>query len=429
MNCTLLITQERNDLRMKRERTILYIFICALILVSFSNTVMAEGVVQPSSAIETKIDTDQKAQTISFTLDDAIKLAEEHSYLLKQFYLDQEKLEMQNDDLRSIRTMTDKQLEQYFKVQSMDPTRTKSITDIKTETMILKEVTAEQLNTSVTQMVYQEQMIRLQIKAEVEKAYFSVLELRDQEKNLQTALANMESILKKTEISFKNGLVSKFDLTSAEIEKKKLNNQLEQLKAQRNVAEMGLNQLLGLPLDRHIDLAEPAFQPKEMAFSLAELKEIAFTHRPDYLSQEAAARFAQKMSDIYKKYYTYVTKEAEKVKREKEIDAEKEKLKMDKVKEDIVLQVAQAYSLYQSNVLQWESKQSDVTKAEESYRIALARYENGLSTLDQLLSAKLQLDQARSAEVSGKFEVWKSISQLSQAVGIDLASLGDVDQQ
>lgn len=414
---------------MKRKRFILYISFYALISFLFSSTVTAEAGGQPKGTVEKKNEADRTTQIFLLSLDDAIKLAEEHSYLLKQFYLDKEKLEMQNDDLRSIRTMTDKQLEQYFKVQSMDPTRTKSITDIKTETMILKEVTAEQLNTSVTQMVYQEQMIRLQIKTEVEKAYFSVFELRDQEKNLQTALTNTESILKKTEISYKNGLVSKYDMTSAEIEKRKLNNQLEQLKAQRNVAEMGLNQLLGLPLDSHIDLAEPAFQPKEMTFSLEELKEIAFTHRPDYLSQEAAARFAQKTSDIYKKYYTYVTKEAEKVKREKEIDAEKEKLKLEKVKEDIVLQVAQAYSLYQSNVLQWESRKSDVMKAEESYRIALARYENGLSTLDQLLSAKLQLDQARSAEVSGKFEVWKSISQLSQAVGIDLASLGDVDQQ
>lgn len=277
--------------------------------------------------------------------------------------------------------------------------------------------------------------------------------------SVKTAEANLEDARNSYEASnarFKNEIGNKQDMLRALANAKNAEFALEQAKASVEAARANLAAYLGIEVDQTLQISEEFVLPKskEAEKRIEELMASALKQRQSVLaaySNLAAAKyntessirdFLPKISAVGAMVWTDYTgnefygtpsnqyslgaqltwdifegfsKQYELISARAKERAAAQQLKETEI--SIVSAVWTYYYAYKSALKQLDSTSAAVDASQEAYNATKAAYDNGVSTLTDLLNAQSLLSQARSQKVSAESTLAISIAQLAHATG------------
>ena len=284
----------------------------------------------------------------------------------------------------------------------------------------------------------------------VKDQYFNVL--RDQEQvsvYQQQVTADQESV-RVTQAQVTAGAVAQFDLLTAQTT---LSNAQQQLSSARDtlaLAQVNLNNLLGIDADTPIALQVPALPPLTQTFDKTALTQTAYAQRPEVIQASNNIVIAQRLvklagasllpslslvgSGNYNGYvnsgshdnvslsavlgiplYDGGTTRA-KIK-EAQSDLRSQQVTQSQLRENVAVEVRQALANINDAQTRASSAGLGAQQAAEAYRLANVRYQNGIGTILDVVNAQAQLAQARSNLLNAQYDYQTSLAQLTRAVG------------
>ena len=274
----------------------------------------------------------------------------------------------------------------------------------------------------------------------------------------EAASHNLEMVEKQ----FQQGLVSEFELLRARVEKSNLEPQILQAESDLRLANKRLKSFLGLDLDEEIELIEdPVNADLDRLPTLPALTGRALQERPEMRQAEFNKEMRRKAIRIARAdYWPSLSAVAawdwsaqsddmtlsENVSRSwtaglrltipifqggrtrgavSQAIAEHNQalLERQQIEDDIRLQVEEAYDRLLQAKQALDVQSNTIAQAEEGFRIANLRYESGIGTLLEVLSAQAALTQAREILAEATFAYRAARSGLKLATTIDLDKL------
>ena len=254
------------------------------------------------------------------------------------------------------------------------------------------------------------------------------------------------------------GTKAKVDVLSSDVSL--ANAKTTAITADNNVAiaESNLNNILGLPLETKLNLADHQLPFDTYNISLQEAMDYAMKYRPEVLQAAIAVQEAERSIDIadagnkptvaitggndwadntfpgiyankrswkvaagvtYNFYDGGATKaKVNQAKQDLLVARETEQ----KTRESVQLQVKQAYLNIRSAAQKVEETQTVVDQARENYRIQNIRYQAGVGINLDVLDAQLSLNQAQVNHIQALYDYNVGIAKLEQVMGVDVES-------
>ena len=284
----------------------------------------------------------------------------------------------------------------------------------------------------------------------VKNQFFTVLRDQDQVTVYEQQVAADTESVRVTQARVTAGAAAEFDLLTAQTT---LSNAQQLLSSARNtltLAQVNLNNLLGLGPDVPIALQNPATPPLTQTFSTPQLTQTALVRRPELRQADNNIVIAQRLvrlagvgllpslsvvgSGNYNGHvasgphdtfslsavlgiplYDGGTTKA-KVK-EAESDLRSQVITRDQLRENVSVEVRQALSNINDAQTRAASSGLGVTQAQEAYRLATVRYQNGIGTILDEINAQAQLAQARLNLLNAQYDYQTSLAQLTRALG------------
>ena len=284
----------------------------------------------------------------------------------------------------------------------------------------------------------------------VKDQFFTVLRDQDQVTVYQEQVAADTESVRVTQARVTAGAAAEFDLLTAQTT---LSNAQQLLSSARNtltLAQVNLNNLLGLGPDVPIALQNPVTPPLDQTFNTPQLTQTALVRRPELRQADNNIVIAQKLvrlagvgllpslsvvgSGNYNGHvasgphdtfslsavlgiplYDGGTTKA-KVK-EAESDLRSQVITRDQLRENVAVEVRQALSNINDAQTRAASSGLGVTQAQEAYRLATVRYQNGIGTILDEVNAQAQLAQARLNLLNAQYDYQTSLAQLTRALG------------
>ncbi|MGI4790782.1 MAG: TolC family protein, partial [Janthinobacterium lividum] len=103
--------------------------------------------------------------------------------------------------------------------------------------------------------------------------------------------------------------------------------------------------------------------------------------------------------------------------REAQSDLRSQQVTLSQLQENVAVEVRQALA----NIFDAQTRASSAglgaQQAEEAYRLANVRYQNGIGTILDVVNAQAQLAQARSNLLNAQYDYQTSLAQLTRAIG------------
>lgn len=284
----------------------------------------------------------------------------------------------------------------------------------------------------------------------VKNTYFNVL--RDQAQvrvNEQLVTADTESV-RIAQARFDAGATARYDVLTA---KTTLSNAQTQLSSSRNtltLAVANLNNLVGLDQDTIITLEEPPQPSISQTFDRTALTKTALTNRPEVQQAERNITLAERLKKLAgvsllpslsivgtggysgpvttNSHTSYTISAvlgiplydggATKARvRTAESDLRTQKITRDQLRLNVDLEVRQALSNINDAQTRAASTGVGAATADEAYRLANVRYQNGIGTILDVVNAQAQLAQAQSNLLNAQYDYQTSLAQLTRAVG------------
>ncbi len=263
------------------------------------------------------------------------------------------------------------------------------------------------------------------------------------------AEAAAEAYVKTTQNLLNEGLVVRSDLLFAQVNLSNIKVNLQEAERSEAAALDQLHLLLGMPLDENLEIG-PDFIPTGLSGTVAELQDEAVANNPGIQAMRsqmdvASAGVKVASADYYPHFnamirqdwnaptlqqkassYTVagvlswqifdmgVTRGA--VGRAK---ASRQELqaRLGQAEEGVRFQVADAWRGSAEAESRVDARTAAVVQAEEAQRLVAKRYENGVTTMVEVLAAQTQLDKARAEEVAAHYQLTIQRSALRLAVG------------
>lgn len=294
------------------------------------------------------------------------------------------------------------------------------------------------------------QRVQNETALSVKDQYFNVL--RDQEQVAvfaQQVAADQESV-RVTQARVNAGAAAEFDLLTAQTT---LSNAQQQLSSARNtltLAQVNLDNLLGLNADTPLALQVPALPPLNQTFNKNALTQFAYTRRPELQQAGNNVRIAQRLVKLAGvgllpsfsfvgagNYNGYVSTGSHstvslsavlgvplydggttraKIK-EAQSDLRSQLITQGQLQENVAVEVRQALSNINDAQTRASSAGLGAQQAAEAYRLANVRYQNGIGTILDVVNAQAQLAQARSNLLNAQYDYQTSLAQLTRALG------------
>ncbi len=265
----------------------------------------------------------------------------------------------------------------------------------------------------------------------------------------QQAEAASEAYVKTTQNLLQQGLVVRSDLLFAQVNLANVKVNLEEAKRAEAAALDQLHLLMGMPLDEKLEIGSD-YIPTALTDSVAKLQEEAVANNPGLLAMRnqldgASAGVEVAKADYYPHFnamvrqdwnsptfqqvapsYTIagvlswqifdmgVTRGA--VGRAEASRAELQ-AKIKQAEDGVRFQVADAWRGSVEAESRLSARTAAVTQSEEAQRLVSKRYENGVTTMVEVLSAQAQLDKARAEEVAAHYQLTLQRAALRLAVG------------
>ena len=295
----------------------------------------------------------------------------------------------------------------------------------------------------------QEEVLRVeqQTKLDAIKGYYALLAYKQLKDVYDTSVTNLEGHIRDVTAQYNVGTVAKLDVLTSEVSL--ANSKTDAVTAANNVAnaEASLENILGLPINTRLELAE-------YNMSLEEALDYAMKYRPEVLQAALAVEKADENISVAQSGYrptvavsagrnwfdtdfpgtknkgwqlqgtvslpiwdggatrakTKEAKEAFTKARENE----------QKVREAVQLEVKQAYLAIRSAAQRVQATQASVNQAAESFKIATVRYQAGVGIHLDVLDAQLNLDKARTNNIQALYDYDVGIATLEKAMGMDV---------
>jgi len=306
---------------------------------------------------------EDKSEVLKLSLEDALKLAEENNQQVKLSELALEKAKLGRQQYRHQEKKT-RELEDVDPglSSSFEYTYTMDLADKQTEVYLkLAEMGVD--------------VAKKGIRFGVEAAYFGALLARDNRLLAEAAVERQKDLLRIAEARYKVGAVAKTEVLDAQVQLAKAEANLSNVKSQEEKAYINLKKLLGLPLDRQIELTDALkFELADIDVTLEELIEKALKNRIDILSAEGSYEIAKLDFDLNSKVYpsnTFIYKEKEHAK-------EDARIKLEDTKAAVEAEVRQIWLDLEDAKANIPVLDKAIEMAEESLRLAKLSYQAGL---------------------------------------------------
>lgn len=295
----------------------------------------------------------------------------------------------------------------------------------------------------------QKDWVEQQIRFEVIRAYYGVLVAQARKEVADEAVKTAEADVTRIRDLFETGLVVQSDLLAAEVQLAEFHQQQIQAAGEVVVAQAALNTALGLAVDTPQKLEG---QLLERAFDLEsqdELVRLALLHRPDYAQERLALRSSEQgvrralgeflpRLDVFATFggsgrglmsgsadYTVGASLTVNIfdwsrnarltqARAAETRAAAEH---DRLADQIRFDVIRAYQHYVSAQDRLKVAARAVAQAEETLRIVQDRYQEGLTTITEMLRAETALLRARLNLLAARYDYYVGYAQVLLASG------------
>ena len=306
----------------------------------------------------------------------------------------------------------------------------------------------------------QEEILRVEqaTKYSAIEGYYGLLAYQELQGVYHEAVDNLQGHLDNVQAQYNVGTKAKVDVLSSDVSL--ANAKTTAITADNNVAiaESNLNNILGLPLETKLNLADHQLPFDTYNISLQEAMDYAMKYRPEVLQAAIAVQEAERSIDIadagnkptvaitggndwadntfpgidankrswkvaagvtYNFYDGGATKaKVNQAKQDLLVARETEQ----KTRESVQLQVKQAYLNIRSAAQKVEETQTVVDQARENYRIQNIRYQAGVGINLDVLDAQLNLNQAQVNHIQALYDYNVGIAKLEQVMGVDVES-------
>lgn len=306
----------------------------------------------------------------------------------------------------------------------------------------------------------QEEILRVEqaTKYSAIEGYYGLLAYQELQGVYHEAVDNLQGHLDNVQAQYNVGTKAKVDVLSSDVSL--ANAKTTAITADNNVAiaESNLNNILGLPLETKLNLADHQLPFDTYNISLQEAMDYAMKYRPEVLQAAIAVQQAERSIDIadagnkptvaitggndwadntfpgidankrswkvaagvtYNFYDGGATKaKVNQAKQDLLVARETEQ----KTRESVQLQVKQAYLNIRSAAQKVEETQTVVDQARENYRIQNIRYQAGVGINLDVLDAQLSLNQAQVNHIQALYDYNVGIAKLEQVMGVDVES-------
>ncbi len=290
---------------------------------------------------------------------------------------------------------------------------------------------------------------RQQVVFRVIQAYQGVHAAQSYVKVAEQAVATAEAFVKTTRNLMNQGIVVRSDLLFAEVNLSDMKVKLEEAKRAEAAAMDQLHLLLGMSLDEPLEIG-PDYLPGPVKGNIVQLQNDAAAINPGInalRSQIAAAKDGVNVAraDLYPHFNAVVRQDwnaptlqqtapsytlagvlswqvldfgvikgavgrAEAARMELEA-------KLKAAEDGVRFHVADAWRGAQEAESRVNARTDAVAQAEEAERLIAKRYENGVTTMVEVMAAETQLDKARADQVAARYQLTVQRSALLLAVG------------
>lgn len=290
------------------------------------------------------------------------------------------------------------------------------------------------------------------------EGYYQLLANKELQDVYHEAVDNLQGHLDNVQAQYNVGTKAKVDVLSSDVSL--ANAKTTALTADNAVAisESNLNNILGLPLETKLNLADHQLPFDTYNISLQEATDYAMKYRPEVLQAALAVQEAENNIDIadagnkptvsvtgsndwadttfpgidankrqwsvganltYKFYDGGATKaKVAQAKQALLVARETEQ----QTREAVQLEVKQAYLNIRSAAQKVEETQTVVDQARENYRIQNIRYQAGVGINLDVLDAQLSLNEAQVNHIQALYDYNVGIAKLEQVMGVDVES-------
>ena len=290
------------------------------------------------------------------------------------------------------------------------------------------------------------------------EGYYQLLANKELQGVYHEAVDNLQGHLDNVQAQYNVGTKAKVDVLSSDVSL--ANAKTTAITADNNVAiaESNLNNILGLPLETKLNLADHQLPFDTYNISLQEAMDYAMKYRPEVLQAALAVQKAENNIDIADagnkptvsvkgsndwgdttfpgidankrqwsvganltyKFYDGGTTKAKVAQAKQDLLVARETEQ--KTRESVQLQVKQAYLNIRSAAQKVEETQTVVDQARENYRIQNIRYQAGVGINLDVLDAQLSLNQAQVNHIQALYDYNVGIAKLEQVMGVDVES-------
>jgi outer membrane protein len=311
---------------------------------------------------------------------------------------------------------------------------------------------------------YTEDMVREvegQITYGVRRAFLGAILTQDVVEVYRDALATAEMNLDIVNKMYSQGVVSEYEHLRAQVEVANLRPQLTQTENSSVIALESLKQLIGVKLTDDLQL-EYSFDSTVIgqSLSLDYLQKLAEAQRASLKQQEHLAEITKKaigvaksgrsFNLIFQSQYGYsLQRDDESFKvfnggdwtpswttslaltmpifdgfttsaeiNEAKVDDRTVRLTLDQLRQQIELEVRQAYYTYIESGERLKAQLKTIEQAEEGLKIARLRYQNGIGTQLEILSAETALTQAKTNYVQATHDASAAVYGLLRVTGV-----------
>lgn len=306
----------------------------------------------------------------------------------------------------------------------------------------------------------QEEILRVEqaTKYSAIQGYYGLLAYQELQGVYHEAVDNLQGHLDNVQAQYNVGTKAKVDVLSSDVSL--ANAKTTAITADNNVAvaESNLNNILGLPLETKLNLADHQLPFDTYNISLQEATDYAMKYRPEVLQAAIAVQEAERNIDIadagnkptvaitggndwadntfpgidankrswkvaagvtYNFYDGGATQaKVNQAKQDLLVARETEQ----KTREAVQLEVKQAYLNIRSAAQKVEETQTVVDQARENYRIQNIRYQAGVGINLDVLDAQLSLNEAQVNHIQALYDYNVGIAKLEQVMGVDVES-------
>lgn len=267
--------------------------------------------------------------------------------------------------------------------------------------------------------------------------------------------------LEVVEKQYGQGVVSEYELLRARVEKANLEPQILQAESELELAQKRVKSFIGMPLRDSIVLIEDPLDTSLAALpTLDEMLKVALEQRPERQASQKLTGMTRKAIGIAKAdywpsldaSYTYDTRSSsdewrldnnvsksstvglslnfkifDGFQRSSEVayrraDYEKSRIAEAQLEDDVKLEVEQAYDQVVRAKRSLDIQKETIAQAEEGLKIANMRYQQGVGTQLEVLSAQAALTDARGSLARALYFFRTSKAQLKKATTIDIGA-------